>query len=303
MEVGQLQAFLKVVEHRSFSKAADALNLTQPSLSARIISLERELREPLFHRLGRGVRLTDAGRTLLPYVERSLATLENGREAVEAVMSASSGKLYIGAARAVSAYVLPAILERFHQQYPNIDVAIKTGRSSGVLEMILSEEVQVGVTRTLVHPEIVSQHLYNEEVVLVTHPDHPFAKAGEASVSQVATEPLILYDKESTYFVLIDRVCREAGIVPNVQMDLDSIEATKRMIERGLGISFLPYNSLHRELELGTLAHVRLLEGYRVTLPTAVMVRRASSYSAIVTAFLDQLRELYPQETGAVVGI
>ena len=303
MEVGQLQAFLKVVEHRSFSKAADALNLTQPSLSARIISLERELREPLFHRLGRGVRLTDAGRTLLPYVERSLATLENGREAVEAVMSASSGKLYIGAARAVSAYVLPAILERFHQQYPNIDVAIKTGRSSGVLEMILSEEVQVGVTRTLMHPEIVSQHLYNEEVVLVTHPDHPFAKAGEASVSQVATEPLILYDKESTYFVLIDRVCREAGIVPNVQMDLDSIEATKRMIERGLGISFLPYNSLHRELELGTLAHVRLLEGYRVTLPTAVMVRRASSYSAIVTAFLDQLRELYPQETGAVVGI
>jgi DNA-binding transcriptional LysR family regulator len=303
VEVGQLQAFLKVVEHRSFSKAADALNLTQPSLSARIISLERELREPLFHRLGRGVRLTDAGRTLLPYVERSLATLENGREAVEAVMSASSGKLYIGAARAVSAYVLPAILERFHQQYPNIDVAIKTGRSSGVLEMILSEEVQVGVTRTLVHPEIVSQHLYNEEVVLVTHPDHPFAKAGEASVSQVATEPLILYDKESTYFVLIDRVCREAGIVPNVQMDLDSIEATKRMIERGLGISFLPYNSLHRELELGTLAHVRLLEGYRVTLPTAVMVRRASSYSAIVTAFLDQLRELYPQETGAVVGI
>jgi len=303
VEVGQLQAFLKVVEHRSFSKAADALNLTQPSLSARIISLERKLREPLFHRLGRGVRLTDAGRTLLPYVERSLATLENGREAVEAAMSASSGKLYIGAARAVSAYVLPVILERFHQQHPNIDVAIKTGRSSGVLEMILSEEVQVGVTRALVHPEIVSQHLYNEEVVLVTHPGHPFAKAGEASVSQVATEPLILYDKESTYFVLIDRVCREAGIVPNVQMDLDSIEATKRMIERGLGISFLPYNSLHRELELGTLAHVRLLEGHRVTLPTAVMVRRASSYSAIVTAFLDQLRELYPQETGAVVGI
>ena len=302
MEVGQLQAFLKVVEHHSFSKAADALSLTQPSLSARIISLERELGEPLFHRLGRGVRLTDAGRTLLPYVERSLATLENGREAVEAVMSASSGKLYIGAARAVSAYVLPAILERFHQRYPNIDVAIKTGRSSGVLEMVLSEEVQVGVTRALVHPEIVSQHLYNEEVVLVTHPDHPFAKAGEASISQVASEPLILYDKESTYFVLIDRVCREAGIVPNVQMDLDSIEATKRMIERGLGISFLPYNSLHRELELGTLAHVRLLEGYHVTLPTAVMVRRANSYSAIVTAFLDQLRELYPQEAGEAIG-
>ena len=85
-----------------------------------------------------------------------------------------------------------------------------------------------------------------------------------------------------------------AGIVPNVQMDLDSIEATKRMIERGLGISFLPYNSLHRELELGTLAHVKLGGGYQVTLPTAVMFRRASSYSAIVRAFLEQLQEIYP---------
>ena len=294
MEVGQLQAFLMVVEQRSFSKAAKALNLTQPSLSARIISLERELGEPLFHRMGRGVRITDAGRTLLPYVERSLATLENGREAVEAAISASSGKLYIGAARAVSAYVLPSILEQFTQRYPNIDVTIKTGRSSGILDMILSEEVQLGITRTLVHPDVISQHLYDEEVVLVTHPDHSFARLGEATISQVANEPLILYDKESTYFVLIDRVCREAGIVPNVQMDLDSIEATKRMIERGLGISFLPYNSLHRELELRTLAHVKLVGGYQVTLPTAVMFRRASSYSAIVRAFLEQLQEIYP---------
>ena len=297
MEIGQLQAFRMVVQHRNFTRAAEALGVAQPSLSARVISLEREIGEPLFHRLGRGVRLTDAGRAFLPYVERSMEALRNGREALEATRTASSGKLYIGAARAVSTYALPDILVTFRQRHPGVDVAIKTGRSTQVLEMVLSEEIQVGMARMLVHPDVVSTHLYDEEIVLVTHPDHRFARSGTASIYEVASEPLILYDKESTYFVLITRVCREAGIVPNVQMDLDSIAATKRMIERGLGISFLPYNSLHRELELGTLAHARLEEGYRVTLPTSVMVRRASSYGAIVTAFLDLLQELYPKKS------
>ena len=294
MEIAQLEAFLEVVRHHSFSRAAVELGVAQPSLSARIITLERDLGEPLFHRLGRGVRLTDAGRAFLPYVQRSLETLQGAREAMEATRSASLGKLYIGAARAVSAYVLPDILERFRVRYPGIELVIKTGRSSQVLEMLLTEEIQVGMSRAIVHPEVATTHLYDEQVVLVTHPEHAFTQTGQASIYEVASEPLILYDKESSYFVLINRVCREAGIVPKVHMDLDSIEATKRMIERGLGISFLPYNSLHRELAMGTLAQVQLREGYQVTLPTAVMVRRAATYGAIVTAFLDLLRDIYP---------
>ena len=100
-----------------------------------------------------------------------------------------------------------------------MDVAIKTGRSSQVLEMVLREEIQVGVSRAFHHPEVAAKHLYDEQVVLVTHPEHPFAKAGEASIYEVGREPLIVYDKESTYFQLIDRVCREAGILPNITMD------------------------------------------------------------------------------------
>ena len=115
----------------------------------------------------------------------------------------------------------------------------------------------------------------------------------------MASEPLIVYDKESTYFVLIDKICREAGILPNIQMDLDSIESTKRMIERGLGISFLPLNALSRELELGTISQVPLQGDYRITLPTGVMVRKVATYGAIVTAFLDLLGELYPTKEPA----
>jgi len=192
--------------------------------------------------------------------------------------------------------VLPGILETFRQRHPGVDVAIKTGRSTEVLDWVLSEEIQVGVARALYHPEVSTTMLYDEQIVLATHPSHAFALAGVASIHEVASEPLIVYDKESTYFVLIDRVCREAGISPNIQMDLDSIESTKRMIERGLGISFLPLNALKREIELGTLARVPLTDDYRITLPTAVMVRKAATYGTIVTAFLNLLAELYQSE-------
>ena len=294
MEIRQLEAFLNVVQFQNFSRAAEAMGLTQPSLSARILSLEREIGEPLFHRMGRGTRLTDAGRTLLPYVNRSLDSLKDARDALDASHRASLGKLNIGSARAICAYVLPGILDTFHGSHPGIDVAIKTGRSSEVLRMLLADEVQVGLARTIVHPEIEARHLYDEHVVLVTHPSHPFAKAGEASIYDVANEPLILYDRESSYFVLINRVVREAGIVPNVKMDLDSIDATKRMIERGLGISFLPRNSIHRELELGTLSTMPIKEGYDVVLPTSVMVRKATTQGTVVQAFLELLYSLYP---------
>ncbi len=293
MEIGQLEAFLKAVHLHSFSQAAAAIGVTQPSLSARILALESELGEPLFHRVGRGVRLTDAGREFLPYVQRAMDTLETGRQTVASSQTASAGKLHIGAARSISTNVLPGILETFHERYPGVDVAIKTGRSTEILERVLSEEIQLGLTRALYHPQVVTTHLYDEEIVLVTHSQHRMALEGTASIYEVASEPLIVYDKESTYFVLIDKVCREAGISPNIQMDLDSIESTKRMIERGLGVSFLPLNALKRELELGTLARVPLKEGYNIALPTAVLVRRAATYGAIVTAFLDLLSELY----------
>ena len=297
MELGQLEAFLMAVRLHSFSRAAAAIGVTQPSLSARILALEAELGERLFHRVGRGVRLTDTGRAFLPYVQRGMDSLQRGRDAIESSRTAAAGRLHIGAARGISSAVLPGILETFHNRHPGVDVAIRTGRSSEVLELVLSEEIQAGVARALYHPEVVTTHLYDEEIVLITHPDHRFSKEGRASIYEVGSEPLIVYDKESTYFVLIDRVCREAGIVPNIAMDLDSIESTKRMIERGLGVSFLPFNSIQRELQMGTLAQVRLEEGHRITLPTAVMVRRASSYGPLVTAFLDLLRSLYGTAT------
>ncbi|MBI4233718.1 MAG: LysR family transcriptional regulator [Chloroflexi bacterium] len=293
MDAAQLQGFVEVARQGSFTRAARALFLSQPALSARIHTLEREVGETLFHRMGRGVRLTEAGRSFLPYAERVLESLRQGQEALTASHSAWAGKLHLATARVIGTYVLPGILQRLRERYPGIDVTIRTGRSYQVLESVVAEEVQVGLGRTLLHPEVDSVRLYDEEIVLVTHPSHPFALRREATIYEVGQEPLILYDRDSSYFVLIDRVCREGDILPKVIMNLDSIEATKRMIELGLGVSFLPKHSIARELELGTLAEVRLAGGHEVKLPTSVMVHKAKSYLPAVLAFLEVLQELF----------
>ncbi len=293
MEIAQLKAFLAAAERGSFVRAAQSLILTQPSLSARIQALETELKANLFHRMGRGVRLTEAGKSFLPYAQRALETLEQGRSTLNALQGATSGTLLVGTARAIGAYVLPDILAQFRAEYPGIEVHIRTGRSSEVLKMVADEEVQVGLARTLRHPDVLAVNLYDEELALTIHPNHPFAGRGEVSIYDVAKEPLILYDRESSYFQLIDRVCREAGIIPNVGMVLDSIEATKRMIERGLGVSFLPVHGIAREIETGALAQARIEEGYEVALPTSAMVRRGRLYSPAMRAFLGSLARRY----------
>ena len=290
MEFNQVETFLQVAQLGSFSRAAEALGLTQPTLSTRIRLLEIDVGQQLFERLGRGVRLTEAGRAFYPHAERALTVLREGREAILASQSPDHGRLRIGTARVVGAYMLPDILSRFRKEYPGIDVTILTGRSHEVLQMVLDEDVHVGIGRALVHPVIESTYLYDEDVVFVTHPEHPLAARKEVSISEIAHEPLILYDKDSTYYILITRVCREAGIVPKVIMNLDSVEATKKMIERGLGVSFLPASAVKSELAAGTLVYLPLADGHRVTLPTSLMVRKTNHMHPLVETFLSQVK-------------
>ena len=296
MELGQLAAFVEAAEQGSFRRAAKALFLTQPSVSARIQALEDELGVPLFHRWARGVRLTDMGKEFLPFAQRSMESLRQGRDVLESARHASAGVLNMATARAIGTYVLPGILQQFRQANPGINVHIRVGRSSEVLQMVADEEVQLGLCRELNHPDVDAIHLYDEEIVLVTHPSHPFADRGEVDIQEVAQEPLILYDPGSSYFVLINQVCRAAGVIPRVEMNLDSIEATKHMVELGMGISFLPRSGVRQSLDNGTLTIVSLGPARQVVLPTSLLIRRAQHYSPPVVALLKLIREIYNVE-------
>src|SRR5919202_7130760 len=175
MLFGQIQAFLEVARTGNVSRAAERLFVTQPALTARIQALEKELGETLFVRTGRGVRLTDAGRVFRPYAERAVQALDDGRQAIVDLRSASAGRLALGAAPAVSTYVLPPVLKRFAALHPRVDVAVRTGHSEEILAMVLHDEVQLGLVRTLRHPDIEAIPLYDDELVLVAYPKHRFA--------------------------------------------------------------------------------------------------------------------------------
>ncbi len=299
MEFSQLEAFLEAANRGSFRRAADALYLSQPSVSARVQTLENEVGVALFHRTARGVRLTDMGRTFLPFAQRSMATLRRGREVLESVRQTSAGILNMATARVIGTYVLPETLQKFQQLYPDANLHIKVGGSSDVLQMVVDEEVQLGLARFMQHPDVDALHLYDEEAVLVVHPGHSFTKTRVAAMSQVAQEPLIVYDPGdpgSSYFQFINRVCRDAGVTAKVEMNLDSVEAAKNMVRLGLGVSFLPLSAVRREVEFGSLTLIDLAEVPPVLLPTYLLLRRGQEIGPTARSFLKLLQETYNVE-------
>jgi len=300
VDLGQIEAFVQVAQLRSFSRAAQALQLTQPSVTARIQSLERELGEELFERGGRGVRLTDAGEAFLPYAMRILQIMKEGRDAVEEVRSLQLGHLRLGSALTISTYVLPKILHQFRQRYPGINVSVRTGRSDHVLQMVLNDEVQVGLVRSLHHADVETVPLYEDEIVLVVPKDHPFAERRRATLEEVTREPLILFDRGSSYFGLINSYFRQMGKVPRVAMELDSLEATKRMVEEGLGIAMVPRVTIERELQVGALVQVDIVDAPPLSRTIALIFRRNRRRSRPVQAFIELLRDIYHLETADV---
>ncbi len=296
MDFGQLEAFAQVAAHNSFSRAADSLQLTQPSVTSRIQALERELGEELFERRGRGVRLSDAGAIFLPYTERILRILREGKDSVQEVRRAQLGSLRLGCAFTISTYVLPSVLQSFRQQYPRTEVTIHTGRSEHVLSMLLNDEVQIGLVRSLSHPDIHTIPLYEDEVILVVNPRHRFADMPHTTMEEVAAEPIIFYDRASSYYSLISGLFRQAQVVPNISMELDSMEATKRMIEEGIGLALLPRDCVERELQAGTLAEIAISDMQPVRRSVSLIMRKGRRPWRTVQAFLDVLGEIYKFE-------
>ena len=273
MLLTQIEAFLTVAERRSVSEAATVLFVTQPALTTRIKNLERELGVELFVRTPRGMRLTAEGRAFRGHAQRAVQSLAEGAQLLRELREGRVGELQVGAAPAISTYVLPLVLRRFQAAFPNVHLIVRTGHSEEVLELVLREQVQLGLVRELPHPAITSSPLYEDEIVLAVHPGHRFAGEAAIAVQELAAERLILFDRTSSYFVLTSAFFREAGVVPRGVMELDNVDATKKMVEHGLGIAFLPYTAVRGELAAGSLREVPI-EGYEPVRRPIVALRR-----------------------------
>jgi DNA-binding transcriptional LysR family regulator len=288
----QILAFLEVARRGNLSRAAEALYVSQPTLTARLQALERDLGEQLFVRTRRGMRLTEAGEAFLPYAEHALQAIDDGRERLGELRRGTVGKLVLGAPPTVSTYALPALLARFTEAHPRVRLTVMTGTSEEILDRVLHDRIQLGLMRSLGHPEVEAVPVYSDSLLLVVSPGHRLA-GRKVRLADLGGEPLVLFGRSSSYHDFTEAVFRQAGLLPDSVLELDNIEAAKKMVEHGIGISLVPDSAVMADLASGVLAVVHVAD---TTLPrreiVAVRRRDAGPPSGTVATFMSMLTEV-----------
>jgi DNA-binding transcriptional LysR family regulator len=271
MQLAQVEGFLEVARRSNLSRAAEALFITQPALTARLRSLETEVGSPLFRRARRGMVLTDAGRAFLPYAQRAVQALQDGTSAIERLPL--TDELVLGAAPAISTYVLPQLLVRFEAAHPTVRLSVRTGHSEEILDMVVRGDVQIGLARELHHPALETMGIYEDELVLVVEPGHALARHRRVTIDRVRDARLILFDRTSSYYDLTNALFRPAGQPPRGVLELDHIDAAKQMVLAGLGVALLPTTAVVGELRGGTLRRIELIGTPRIERRIAALRR------------------------------
>jgi len=261
MEIDQVETYLAVATYGGFHRAAEALRISQPAVSARIRALEDSLGVTLFTRGPAHLSLSPSGKALRPHAEQLLRAVALARQAVHEIQPSAGGALRIGAALSVCTYFLPDVLKTYQDSNPKVMVTLRSGNSLQVLKMVIDGEVDIGVARSLNHPEVETTTLRDDPLILVGDPDHAAAHRRKVTLEEVESWPLIFYDRGSSDWTLSQGLFRRAGLLPNVVLEVETIEAAKKMIERKLGLGFLPQIAVSSELREGKLVAIDIVNG------------------------------------------
>lgn len=293
MELHQLEAFEAVALHGSFTRAAEVLFVTQPAVTRQIAALESELKTRLFERLGRTVRLTPSGEVLHRYSEQITRLSREAGEAVADIEAGRGGRLHVGASSTLATYVLPPLLRAFREMHPRTEIAVSTGLSARIVEMVRSGEADVGLVTSGADGEERGLHfttLTDYETCAVVPPGHPLAAKGRLSAADLAQSPLILMEEGTNLRTYVDRLLSAANVAEQVAMEMDNVEAIKRMVEAGLGVSLLPEVAVRAEVESGRLVALPL-DVERQGRSIALACRTAKYQTAALRQFTDLVQK------------
>src|SRR5271168_2314500 len=258
MEIDQLETFLAVLTYGGFHRAAAALNISQPAVSARVRALEDGLGVKLFTRVRGNFSVSPAGKALRPHAEQLLRDVTRARQAVHELQPSAGGSLSIAAALSVCTYFLPDVMKDYQAANPKVLVNLRSGTSVQVLKMVLDGEADIGVARSLNHPEVETMTLRDDPLILVGDPGHANARNRQVRLEEVESWPLIFFDRGSSDWTLSQGLFRRAGLLPNVVLEVEGIEAAKRMVERKLGLAFLPQIAVSHDLQQGKLVAIHI---------------------------------------------
>jgi DNA-binding transcriptional LysR family regulator len=290
VEFDQIETFLAVLTYGGFHKAAEALRVSQPAVSARIRALEESLGVTLFAREGNSLTLSAAGKALRPQAEQLLRQVALARQVVNEQRASTAGSLRIAAALSICTYFLPDVLKDYQAANPKVLVTLRSGNSMEVLKMVLDGEADIGVARSLLHPEVETTSLRDDPLILVGHPRHKMARKQTVRIEELESWPLIFFDRGSSDWTLTQGLFRRAGLLPNVVMEVETIEAAKRMVERKLGFSFLPQISVTEEFRRRKLMAIEIVNAEPLRRNLDVIYPRHRALSRDAQSFLRLLQ-------------
>ncbi len=241
MELHQLRYFLAVAQQASFTAAALACNVSQPTLSAQVAKLEDELGGALIERGRHGAKLTARGQLFRPRATDALQLLQLGRIELEELAGLKRGSLVLGCLPTTGAYLLPKILTAFSASYPKIQVNLREDSSPSLARAIRSSEVDLAITDDAGTGEgIASQVLFTEELLVAVPKKHRLADRLEVDLNELDGEAIILMKKGHGFRSIVLAALARAGVEPKVVYESTEIETVQALVEAGLGLSLVP---------------------------------------------------------------
>jgi DNA-binding transcriptional LysR family regulator len=305
LTVGQLEAFIEVARLGNVTLAGETLFLTQPGVSARLNRLEQSLGMQLLVRDHRGARLTGAGVAFLPYAERVVNILRDGRAAMEKSLSQSPAPLVIAATSGLSTYVLPKVIKQFLAQVPGAGLEVRIAASEDVWELVLKGQVEFGLGGSLLHPDLDCLPLYEEELVLCCHYRHRLASEHTVDMVELQTEVLCLFTRSQSYSPFLEAMIEEVGTGPQAVLDIDNSHIGRRFLEDVGGIGLLPRIAVQDDLNSGVM-HELVIRGLRpMRRPMAVIRQKDRQPTYTGNLLIGMLRDRFrgaavpPQRPGA----
>jgi LysR family nitrogen assimilation transcriptional regulator len=262
MELRQLEYFIAIVDSGAFSRAAMKLSMGQPVLSRQIKALETELGVELYHRTGRGIVLTEAGKLLEHYARGILETAGNAQREIASLGTSPTGSVVIGMPPSVGAALAVTVIKRFYDEYPKVSLGAMEGFSAHVLDWLLAGRIDVAVLYDAprIHSLMTDPLLTDELFLLGPASDPAGLGSGELPSSILKDIPLILPSRPHGLRILVENFLAKAGLKPNVRFEIDAMPSTLRLVEGGVAYTVLSYSCVHDLVAAGRIKCWRLVE-------------------------------------------
>lgn len=286
MDFDQLETFLEVARHSSFSRAGEKRFRTQPAISSQIRALEEEVGSRLFDRSGGKVALTASGKVFQKYAEGVLEARKNVITTLAEMERVPRGEIVVGANEATCLHILPEVFAEFKKQYPNVGVQITRLERAKILGSVNDNAVDFGVVSIPVDDKrLTVVNIHCDELVMITPPGHALSRMKEITVKDLARFPLLL-PKVGRTRTAIENLFHDRQLKPKVAMELDSSELLKRFVAAEVGIGFIAGSNVIEDVKAGALAAIPLADAM-IRRDLALVYRKDKSLSRAARAFIE----------------